>query len=1300
MAASKVIKEFLCTVALSACVLQPCIAQDKLYANQFPLASVTLLNSPFSQARDLNIKVLLQYDADGLLAGYRKQAGLPSKAVSFKNWDGLDGHVAGHYLSALAMNFAATGNAECKARLTYILNELKLCQEANEKQYPLWGKGYLGAVPQSEKIWSNFKQGDFAAFRSAWVPFYNIHKMYSGLRDAWLYTGNTQAKTMFLDFCDWGINITEGLSEVQMQAVLDIEHGGMNEIYADAYQLTGEKKYLLAAKKFSHNMLLDAMAEGKDNLDNLHANTQIPKVIGFARIAELSNDEKFYKAANFFWQTVTHNRTLAFGGNSRREFFPTVASSTDYVTDVEGPESCNSYNMLKLTEDLFRLKPIASFIDYYERTLYNHILSTQHPQHGGYVYFTPARPQHYRVYSAPNQAMWCCVGSGMENHGKYNELIYTHSSDSLFVNLFIASQLDWKEKNIIIRQETNFPYQEGTTLKVVEGGNRLKLFLRYPGWVKRGALKVLVNGKAVAVNAQPSSFFVIDRLWKKNDVIEIALPMQTTLEKMPNVPDYIAMLHGPVVLAAKTTAEDLSGLVAGDGRWAQIPSGKKLPLNKAPIIISESGEDIIKKLKPVPGKPLHFTAEGLRMVNPVKTVFQPFYTLHDSRYMLYWMALNNNGYKSYLDSLAKIEEMKLDLEKRTVDFVAPGEQQPEADHLMEMQHSAKGNFMDAFWRDAKDGGYFSYQLATGNQKNLSLLVRYWGAEWGNRKFEIYIDDQKLVSEDNTGKWNQSAFKDVQYSIPDTIISGKQNVRVKFQSLKGSTAGAVYSVRLVRDKPQANNPVIFADVPDLSMIRVGSTYYMSSTTMHMSPGVPIMRSTDLVNWKLISYAYDTLADIDEVNMNNGKNIYGRGSWASCLRYHNGNFYLSTFSQKPDKTFIFVTKDIEKGPWKRISFSPSYHDHTIFFDDDGKIYLIAGAGKLRIFELKEDLSGVKPGSEKILIENASTPSGTGPGLPAEGSQLFKVNGKYYLFNISWPRGGMRTVLIHRADKITGPWEGRVALQDLGVAQGGLIDMPDGTWYSYLFRDYGAVGRIPYLVPVKWEDGWPVLGIDGKVPEHFNLPANKSLIPGIVDSDEFTRKKSDAALPLVWQWNHNPDNKLWSVTERKGFLRLKTGRTDTSFVTARNTLTQRTIGPVCSATTLLDVSNLKDGDVAGFGLLQKNYGFAGVRVRGTSKFIVMVNAGTGKPEEVAALPLNQQKIYLKAQCDFTNRRDTAEFFYSLDGKSWEVLGTPLKMSYTLPHFMGYRFSLFCYATKNTGGFADFDYFRIADAIDKTKQ
>jgi beta-xylosidase len=484
---------------------------------------------------------------------------------------------------------------------------------------------------------------------------------------------------------------------------------------------------------------------------------------------------------------------------------------------------------------------------------------------------------------------------------------------------------------------------------------------------------------------------------------------------------------------------------------------------------------------------------------------------------------------------------------------------------------------------------------------------------------------------------------------------------------------------------------------MSMIRVGDTYYMSSTTMHMSPGLPIMSSKDLVNWKLESYCYDRLVENDAMDLTNGQNTYGRGSWASCIRHHNGEFMVSTFAATSGKTHIYTSKSI-KGPWKEKSFAPAYHDHSILFDEDGKTYLIYGAGKLKILELKPDLSGKMEGTEeKTLIENASAAANAPIMLQAEGSQLFKHNGKYYLFNIVWPRGGMRTVLIHRADKITGPWEGKIGLQDLGVAQGGLIDTPDGRWFSYLFRDNGGVGRIPYLVPVEWKNGWPILGENGNVPMTLNLPANKTLIPNLVNTDEFTRKKEDAKLPLVWQWNHNPDNNLWSITERKGFLRLKTGRIDTSFVSAKNTLTQRTIGPESTGSIALDVSKMKDGDIAGLGLLQKNYGFVGLKNENGTKSIIMVSTKGGKAVEIEKVPVSQNTLYFKAECNFKDRADVANFFYSLDGKSWTKIGEPLKMPYTLPHFMGYRFSLFNYATKEIGGFADFDYFRIEDKISK---
>jgi beta-xylosidase len=502
--------------------------------------------------------------------------------------------------------------------------------------------------------------------------------------------------------------------------------------------------------------------------------------------------------------------------------------------------------------------------------------------------------------------------------------------------------------------------------------------------------------------------------------------------------------------------------------------------------------------------------------------------------------------------------------------------------------------------------------------------------------------------------------------------------------------SVFNLTVIAQTGLAQNPVIFADVPDMSMIRVGDSYYMSSTTMHMCPGVPIMKSKDLVNWEIVNYAYNILGEVDALSLSNGRNAYGRGSWASCIRYHNDTFYVSTFSSTTGKTYIWSTKDIEKGPWKEISFSPSFHDHTLFFDDDGRVYMIYGNIKLRIVELNPDLSGPVEGTDRLLIENASAPS-AGRSSLGEGSQLFKTNGRYYLFNITWPRGGMRTVVVHRAEKISGPWEGKLIFQDKGVAQGGMVDAPDGRWFAYLFRDYGSVGRIPYIVPMTWENGWPVIGVDGKVPDFLDLPANRGLIPGIVAPDEFKRKKGDSALPLVWQWNHNPVDALWSLTARKGYLRLTTGRVDTLFVQARNTLTQRTFGPECSGSVKIDVSGMKEGDFAGLALLQRKFGQVGVKFENGSKRIVMVSAQSGSPIEVESLPLTLKTAYFRAVCNFRDLADVADFYYSPDGKKWIKIGSQLKMEYSMPHFMGYRYGLFNYSSKTPGGHVDFDWFRI---------
>ena len=776
-------------------------AQEKLYADEFPLGDVTLLDGPLKRARDLNIKTLLQYDCDRLLAPYLKEAGLTPKGQSYRNWDGLDGHVGGHYLTAMAIN-AATGSKECEERMNYFISELQRCADANAKNHPDWGKGYVGGVPGSDRVWGGFKKGNFGAYYGAWVPFYNIHKMYAGLRDAWLYCGNEQARQLFLGFCDWAIDLTAELTDAQVEHALDTEHGGMNEVLADAYAMTGERKYLDAAKRFSHRRLLTPLSQRRDCLDNMHANTQVPKVIGFERIAELAGDEAYHNAGAFFWDIVTGERSLAFGGNSRREHFPSREACQDFVQDIDGPETCNTNNMLKLTEDLHRRNPEARYADYYELATFNHILSSQHPEHGGYVYFTSARPRHYRNYSAPNEAMWCCVGTGMENHGKYGQFIYTHVGDALFVNLFVSSELNWREKGLTLKQETAFPYAETSKITITKGKGKFALQVRYPGWVSPGQFSVKVNGQPISIITGPSSYVTIDRQWKKGDVVEVSFPMHNSVKYLPNLTQYVALMHGPIMLAMKTGTEDLAMLIADDSRFGQLAVGKKLPIDQAPILINNDIESIANQLQPVAGKPLHFTLTTKMVNKPNETnganELMPFFELHDSRYMMYWLALSEDNYQGYLDNLAKQEQERQELEARTTDKVQPGEQQPESDHFMETDHSFTGNTNDVFFRDARNGNYFSYLMQTAGNTDLALRLQYWGVgEWKSHEFDILVDDQLVTSVNNTGKYRISKFVYETYDIPAELLKGKKQVRVKFVAKPGKQIGEIYGVRLIK-----------------------------------------------------------------------------------------------------------------------------------------------------------------------------------------------------------------------------------------------------------------------------------------------------------------------------------------------------------------------------------------------------------------------------------------------------------------------------------------------------------------------
>ena len=776
---------------------------QSLYSNTFALSDVELLDGPFKHALDLNVQTLLKYDADRLVAPFFKEAGLPMKALPFPNWEGLDGHVAGHYVGALAIHYAASGSQECYDRLIYVLNELKKCQDAN-------GDGYLGGVPDSKTLWGNLSKGDLRMYKAAWVPWYNVHKMYAGLRDAWQYAGVELAREMFLDFCDWGVNIIAGLDADQIENMVSTEFGGMNEVFADAYYMTGDAKYLETAKKFTHREIFDSMLNGIDNLDNKHANTQVPKAAGYARVAEVDNNGDYKRAAEFFWDRVANHRSVVIGGNSRSEHFPTDSDYISYIENREGPESCNTHNMLKLTGFLFAMDQKAEYADYYEKAMYNHILSTQHPEHGGYVYFTPMRPGHYRVYSAVNQGMWCCVGTGMENHGKYGEFIYTHNGDKeLSVNLFVASKLNWEEAGLTLTQTTAFPYEESSRIVLgLRKARKFTLKIRCPEWTS-GDFSIKVNGQEYAADAELCSYVSIARKWKNGDVIEISLPMPVRIEELDNEPAYLAVKKGPVVLAARTGTEGLDGLVADDGRWSHIAHGPLVPVAETPIMIGSRDriEDCLRAMKPVPGKPLHFTVKGVFDESRFPDLeLEPFFSLHDSRYAIYFLSLSGNDYEKMLAKIRADEQAMLVLDARTVDAITPGEQQPEADHKVASENSSTGYQDNDAYRTARRGGSFSYDLYPDGNESLTLCIGYWGNESAaaqgprniSRSLTILLDNEVLVDETEFPETGESAVVRKEYAVPAEMIAGKEKVRITFKPGESGFAARVFDVRFLKD----------------------------------------------------------------------------------------------------------------------------------------------------------------------------------------------------------------------------------------------------------------------------------------------------------------------------------------------------------------------------------------------------------------------------------------------------------------------------------------------------------------------
>ena len=809
-------------------------ADNKLYPEHFELNEVTLYDSPLKTAMDLNFNTLLSYDVDRLLTPFVRQAGLNTGKYAgwttlhpnHDNWGSgsfrLDGHVGGHYLTALALAYAACHDEEVKSqlksRMDYMVEVMKDCQDAFDSNTAgLYG--YIGGYPDNS-LWTDMYAGNTTKFNSARgnVPLYVQHKVMAGLRDAYVYGGNEDAYAMFLKMCEWAINLVAKYSTSTMQSVLDTEHGGVNEVLADAYYLTEESKYLEGAKKYSHSTMINGMQSVDANfLNNRHANTQVPKYIGFERIAQMDGSMTSYAtAARNFWTDVTANRTVCIGGNSMNEWFMASTAAQRYVNECNGPESCNTNNMLKLSESLFDATHEGKYADFYEAAMYNHILSTQDPVTGGYVYFTPLRPQAYRIYSKVNQDMWCCVGTGMENHSKYGHFIYTHSGDGkkLYVNLFTASELN--NDVFALKQETTFPLEQQTKLTLTKGGT-FTLSVRKPSWVAEG-YAIKVNGTEREFTLSDNGYAEITDNWSAGDVIEVALPMTLRYEECPNLSEYIAFKYGPILLGARTTSadsgdEDYEALVheyaEGErmGHAEDTYTTKKV-LSSAPLLIGNRSE-VLARITPVEGKPLTFTINAAREGSDVWSTLtlEPYYSLHHSRVMNYWYQATQEEYEN--SSWAKDEREAAALDARTIDFIRTGEQQSEAGITSYSDDSSVGTYNDEVYRDARSGGWIQYILTNheGITENVGLMCRFNAADKG-RKATIWVDGtliQNYTVPSSVSDANENGFYNKEWLLDESLLKDangnvKQTLTFRIQADQGTLCPGLYYLRLTKDVP--------------------------------------------------------------------------------------------------------------------------------------------------------------------------------------------------------------------------------------------------------------------------------------------------------------------------------------------------------------------------------------------------------------------------------------------------------------------------------------------------------------------
>jgi len=740
----------------------------------FSVADVKLLDGPFLHATKLNITTLMNYEPDRLLAKFYIETGLKPKAYHYMGWENemLAGHSLGHYLSACSMMYQTTGDNRFLERVNYIVDELGRLQEAD-------GDGYIGAFTEGKKIFEEeVAKGDIRSrgfdLNGIWSPFYTHHKVLAGLRDAYQLCGNRKALEVEKLFAWWIERIVSPLNDGQIQNMLQCEYGGITETFADLYADTGDEKYLKLAGIFYQKSFLDSLKARKDVLPGKHANTNIPKLTALSRIYELTGDTSARKAAEFFWDRVVNHHSYVTGGNGNNEYF----GPPDKLRNRLGEgttESCNVYNMLKLSEHLFSWEASPEIADFYERALFNHILGSQHPVSGHVVYNLSLDLGGFKDFQDP-EWFTCCIGTGMENHSKYGRNIYYHGENSLFIFQFISSEVTWHDKGLKLVQKTDYPEKQRSSFEFTcKNPVKLAVKIRFPLWADRG-MEIIVNGKRKKVIQNPGSFITLERTWNTGDILEINMPFSLRLETMPDDSNRVAIMYGPLVLAG-----DLGPIN---------DSTSKDPMY-VPVLMTEN-RNPSAWLKPVEGKVNTFIT--VKTGRPRDVEMKPFYSLYDRRYSVYWDLFNEAAwiareeeYRAELERMSKIREA-------TIDFVQPGEMQPEWNHNFKGERTTPGRFKERPNRESRSG-WFSFDMKINPAAPTALIVEYWGGFPGAKTFDILINDKVIATENISGK-KDGEFIYLQYDIPEEISRGRSKITVKFQAHPGNMAGPVFGLRTI------------------------------------------------------------------------------------------------------------------------------------------------------------------------------------------------------------------------------------------------------------------------------------------------------------------------------------------------------------------------------------------------------------------------------------------------------------------------------------------------------------------------